>query len=155
RWVRAIAAADNRRPIQSCCAGVPYEGWRGRACRRSGQPGGAMQLRADDFGCVPDGRVLESVRVLAGSTRLDVLDGVVRPGDGGKRIAVPGAVDLVTTIATLVRRKDCTGTMEAGSDELNAVLPPHADQFSQRAHRGLRITVEGAGPAGTTLITDV
>src|SRR5262249_12379599 len=62
--------------------------------------GGAMQLRADDFGCVPDGRVLESVRVLAGSTRLDVLDGVVRPGDVGKRIAVPGAVDLVTTIAT-------------------------------------------------------
>jgi hypothetical protein len=51
--------------------------------------GGDMQLRADGFGCVPDGRVLKSVKVLAGSTRLDVLDGTVRPGDVGKRIAVP------------------------------------------------------------------
>jgi hypothetical protein len=114
-----------------------------------------MQLRADDFGCVPDGRVLESVTVLAGSAQLDVAGGALRVGDVGKHIAVPGAVDLVTTIAGLVRRKDCAGTMAARSDELNAVLPPGAEPFSRRAHRGLRITVAGAGPGDATLVTDV
>jgi hypothetical protein len=114
-----------------------------------------MQLRADDFGCVPDGRVLENVRVLAGSTQLDVPGGTLRAGDVGKHIAVPGAVDLVTTIARLVRRKDCAGTMAVGSDVLNAVLPPGAEPFSRRAHRGLRITVAGAGLGGATLVTDV
>ena len=39
-----------------------------------------MQLRADDFGCVPDGRVLDKVAVLADSSQLDVLDGTLRPG---------------------------------------------------------------------------
>ena len=114
-----------------------------------------MQLRADDFGCVPDGRVLESVTVLAGSTQLDVPGGALRAGDVGKHIAVPGAVDLMTTIAGLIRRKDCAGTMAADGDELNAVLPPGAEPFSRRAHRGLRITVDGAGPGGETLVTDV
>src|SRR2546430_13080635 len=90
----------------------------------SGRLGGIMQLRADDFGCVPDGRVLESVEVLAGSTRLDVPGGALRPSDVGKHIAVPGAVDLATTIAGLERRKDCEGTMAAGSVALNTVLPP-------------------------------
>ena len=121
--------------------------------QRPGQLGGAMRLHADDFGCVPDGRVLTSVRVQAGSTRLDVLDGPVRPGDVGKHIAVPGAVDLVTTIAELTRRTDCLGTMTAGSDQLTAVLP-HNQHFEQRVHRGLRITVAGAR-AGATLVTDV
>jgi hypothetical protein len=113
-----------------------------------------MRLHADDFGCVPDGRVLASVRVQAGSARLDVLDGTLRPGDVGKHIAVPGAADLVTTIAELVRRTDCPGTMVAGSDQLAAVLPLN-DRFERRVHRGLRITVAGAGPAGATLVTDV
>jgi hypothetical protein len=114
-----------------------------------------MQLRADDFGCVPDGRVLESVTMLADSTQLDVPGGALRAGDVGKHIAVPGAVDLMTTIVGLIRRKDCAGTMAADSDELNAVLPPGAEPFSRRAHRGLRITVDGAGPGGAPLVTDV
>lgn len=79
-----------------------------------------MQLRADDFGCVPDGRVLERVAVLAGSSQLDVLDGTLRPGDVGQRICVPGGTDLTTTIAKLVGRKDCKATMDAGHDELTA-----------------------------------
>jgi len=94
-----------------------------------------MQLRADDFGCVPDGRVLESVTVLAGSTQLDVPGDALRAGDVGKHIAVPGAVDLKTTIAGLVRRKNCAGTMAADSDELNAVLPPGAEPFARRSPR--------------------
>jgi hypothetical protein len=113
-----------------------------------------MRLYADDFGCVPDGRVLTSVRVRAGSAQLEVLDGTVRPGDVGKHIAVPGAVDLVTTIAGLFRQKEFPGAMTAGSDQLTATLPP-GDGFEQRVQRGLRITVAGAGPAGATLVTDV
>ena len=113
-----------------------------------------MRLYADDFGCLPDGRVLTSVRVRAGSAQLDVLDGTVRPGDVGKHIAVPGAQDLVTTIAGLFRDEEFTGAMTAGSDRLTATLPS-GDAFEQRVQRGLRITVAGAGPAGATLVTDV
>ncbi len=82
-----------------------------------------MQLRADDFGCVPDGRVLDKVAVLACSSQLDVLDGTLRPGDVGQHICVPGGADLTTTIAKLVGRKNCKATMDAGHDELTGGLP--------------------------------
>jgi hypothetical protein len=82
-----------------------------------------MQLRADDFGCVPDGRVLDKVAVLADSSQLDVLDGTLRPGDVGQRICVPGGTGLTTTIAKLVGRRNCKATMDAGHDELTAGLP--------------------------------
>jgi hypothetical protein len=114
----------------------------------------AMQLCADDFGCVPDGRVLDSVQIHAGSTQLDVLDGALLPVDVGKHIAVPGAVDLKTTIAELERRTDCLGTIRAGSNQLDATPRPGGPALDG-AYRGLRITVAGAGPGGRTLVTDV
>jgi hypothetical protein len=82
-----------------------------------------MLLNVDDFGCVPDGRFLEKVSIQAGSTVLGVADGTVRPTDVGKRIAIPGAVDLVATISGLIARKDVASTsMVAGSATLTAVL---------------------------------
>jgi hypothetical protein len=82
-----------------------------------------MQLRADDFGCVPDGRVLDKVAVLAGSSQLDVLDDTLRPGDVGQHICVPGGTELTTTIAKLVGASHCKATMDAGHDELTTGLP--------------------------------
>src|SRR5215471_8985332 len=109
-----------------------------------------MQLHADDFGCIPDGRVLDKVAIAAGSSQLDVLAGALRPGDVGKHISIPGAADLTAIIADLVRRKDCTGSINAGSKELEAYLTAQQG-FFQHVHEGLRITVAGAGPAGTPL----
>jgi hypothetical protein len=115
-----------------------------------------MLLSVDDFGCVPDGRYLKSVSIQADSTVLTVRDGVVRQTDVGKRIAIPGAVDLVATISGLIARKDvASASMVAGSAILTAVLTPQEGFFQRRVHKGLRITVAGAGPAGTTLATDV
>src|SRR4051812_41196062 len=115
-----------------------------------------MLLSVDDFGCVPDGRHLKSVSIQAGSTDLGVADGTVRPTDVGKRIAIPGAVDLVATISALTARKDVASvSMAGGSATLTAVLTPQEGFFQTRVHRGLRITVAGAGPGGATLVTDV
>ena len=115
-----------------------------------------MLLNVDDFGCVPDGRFLEKVSIQAGSTVLGVADGTVRPTDVGKRIAIPGAVDLVATISGLIARKDAASTsMVAGSATLTAVLTPQEGFFQRRVHKGLRITVAGAGLGGATLVTDV
>jgi hypothetical protein len=115
-----------------------------------------MLLSVDDFGCVPDGRYLEKVSIQAGSTVLGVADGTVRPTDVGKRIAVPGAADLVATISGLIARKDVLSTsMVAGGTTLTAVLTAQEGFFQKRVHKGLRITVAGAGPGGTTLVTDV
>jgi hypothetical protein len=115
-----------------------------------------MLLSVDDFGCVPDGRYLEKVSIQAGSTVLGVADGTVRPTDVGKRIAVPGAADLVATISGLIARKDVLSTsMVAGGTTLTAVLTAQEGFFQKRVHKGLRITVAGAGPGGTTFVTDV
>ena len=115
-----------------------------------------MLLNVDDFGCVPDGRYFEKVSIQAGSTVLGVADGTVRPTDVGKRIAIPGAVDLVATISGLIARKDVASTsMVAGSATLTAVLTAQEGFFQRRVHKGLRITVAGAGLGGATLVTDV
>src|SRR5436305_14040824 len=60
-----------------------------------------MELRVDDFGCVPNGRVLERVAIAAGSAVLTSPDGGLRAADVGKNIAIPGGVDLDATIASL------------------------------------------------------
>jgi hypothetical protein len=79
----------------------------------------------------------------------------------GKNIAVPGAVDLVATIAELVDRKDVVDSngnpcaaMTAGDNTLTAQLPP-GQRFSADLHVSLRISVAGAGAAGATLVSDV
>jgi hypothetical protein len=61
-----------------------------------------MALHVDDFGCVPDGRFLEQVSIDADAAALTVSDGLLRAIDVDKNIAIPGAVDLVATIAGLV-----------------------------------------------------
>src|SRR3954452_20062002 len=116
-----------------------------------------MLLSVDDFGCVPDGRYFEQVSIQASSTQLSAAGGGLRPTDVGKRIAVPGAVDLVATISELLLRKDVArASMEADSATLTAVFPQQSGLFFQAGvHEGLRITVAGAGPQGATLVSDV
>jgi hypothetical protein len=115
-----------------------------------------MHLNVDDFGCVPDGRYLERVSIDAGSVELTAEDGTLRGTDVGKQIAIPGAVDLVATIAELLDRKDVEhASMQAGSAVLTAFLTPEDGFFRADLHTGLRITVVGAGEDGATLVSDV
>src|SRR5688500_17604520 len=94
---------------------------RAEMCRRRDSQ--LMDLHVDDFGCVPDGRFLERVSMGAGLAVLDVADGGLRPGDVGKSVAVPGAVDLVTTITGLKDMRIVVGAaMEAESRFLTGTL---------------------------------
>src|SRR6185295_5211625 len=65
-----------------------------------------MILNVNDFGCLPDGRFLERASIKTGSAVLTDADGILRPTDVGKNIAIPGAADLVTTIIRLIDRGD-------------------------------------------------
>ncbi|MGH3821585.1 MAG: hypothetical protein ACRDRA_01880, partial [Pseudonocardiaceae bacterium] len=114
-----------------------------------------MRLHVDDFGCVPDGRVLERVAIAAGSAVLTDPDGNLRETDISKNIAIPGAADLVATIARLVDRKDVEASMTAGQDTLTASFRNASERFRADLHTGHRIVVCGAGPAGQPLLTDV
>jgi hypothetical protein len=85
----------------------------------------AMILIADDHGCKPNGRFLERVTIAAGSVVLIDTDRKLRAIDVGKSIAIPGAVDLVASIAELEVRKDvANASMTAGNNTLMAVFPP-------------------------------
>jgi len=121
-----------------------------------------MALHVNDFGCVPDGRFLEQVSINAGAAALTVSDGLLRAIDVGKNIAIPGATDLVATIAGLVNHlivenaamtigdpTRLTGTLK------NPKRPDVVLTFRDDLHEGMRITVAGAGPAGSTLVSDV
>lgn len=122
-----------------------------------------MILEADEFGCVPDGRFLERASIAAGSAVLTDADSLLRPTDVGKNIAIPGGIDLVTTIARLLEHREVReAKMDAGSTQLTGVLfdpeePAGDDEepFLRRVHVGRRITVAGAGPSGETLVTDI
>jgi hypothetical protein len=121
-----------------------------------------IELNVDDFGCVPDGRVLERVSIDAGSAVLHAPEGSLRATDVGKNIAIPGAADLVATIAlarprelrnaalTLEDPTRLTGTL------FNAQTQKEDTQgLVARVHEGWRITVAGAGPGGETLLTNI
>jgi hypothetical protein len=118
-----------------------------------------MVLFADEFGCVPDGRFLETASIDAGSVLLHEPDGGLRATDVGKNIAIPGAADLEGMIGGLLSRTDVTGKMTAGQPILDATFPPEVPEeerrFRARLHEGQRITVAGAGPGGHMLVTDV
>ena len=65
-----------------------------------------MILNVNDFGCVPDGRFLERASIEASSAVLTDSDGILRPTDVGKNIAIPGAKDLVATIVGLIEHRE-------------------------------------------------
>jgi hypothetical protein len=114
-----------------------------------------MILNADNAGCVPDGRFLERATIAAASAVLTDADGNLRATDLGKNIAIPGAANLVALIAQLVDRKDVANvSMASGSTTLTAPLPP-GQGFRADLNLGQRITVSGAGPGGSTLVSDV
>jgi hypothetical protein len=123
-------------------------------------------ILVDDFGCVPDGRFLERIAIAAGAAVLTDSDGIFRPTDVGKNIAIPGAIDLIATIARLVdHRQVRNAAMDAAGGEprrLTGTLfdpekPAGQDEepFLASVHVGRRITVAGAGPGGSTLVTDI
>ena len=116
-----------------------------------------MILIADDHGCKPNGRFLERVTIAAESVVLTDTDRKLRAIDVGKSIAIPGAVDLVASIAELEVRKNVANasSMTAGNNTLIAVFPPLEQGFRADLNLGQRITVAGAGPGGSTLVSDV
>jgi hypothetical protein len=122
-----------------------------------------MILNVDDFNCAPDGRFLERASIETGSTVLTDLDGVLRPSDVGKNIAIPGAQDLTAKIARLIDRREVRNAkMEAGSNVLTGILfdPTESagqdeEPFLQTSHKDRRITVAGAGTNGETLVTHI
>ncbi|MGH3683518.1 MAG: hypothetical protein ACRDQY_09630 [Pseudonocardiaceae bacterium] len=116
-----------------------------------------MELRVDDFGCVPDGRVLERVTIATDSTVLTSPDGGLRAADVDKNIAIPGAADLDATIASLANRTEVkNASMTAGSNVLTAIFTTDQEErFRKNLHTGRRIVVLGAGPGGQPLLTDV
>ena len=73
----------------------------------------------------------------------------------------PAPFDLVATIAALLDRQTVeNAAMGQGSPRLTGTLlapaPPHNPRpFRSDLHMGLRITVAGAGPGGSTLVSDV
>jgi hypothetical protein len=125
-----------------------------------------MILHVNDFGCVPDGRFLERVSIEAGSVVLTVPNSILRITDVGKNIAIPGAADLVATIARLVDRREVkNASVEAAGEQprrltgtlFNPDRPEdnNEEPFREDLHKGQRITVAGAGPGGTTLVSDI
>jgi hypothetical protein len=120
-----------------------------------------LAVLADDFGCVPDGRFLERVSIGAGSAVLTDHNATLRASDEGKNVAIPGAADLVATIEKLAGRLEVErASMTQGSTVLTGRLydpdDPHKTTIGFRdAHRGMRITVEKAGPQGGTLVSDI
>jgi Right handed beta helix region len=116
-----------------------------------------MELRVDDFGCVPNGRVLERVAIAAGSAVLTSPDGGLRATDVGKNIAIPGGVDLDATIVSLANITEVKNAlMTAGSNVLTAIFTTDQEErFRKSLHTGRRIVVLGAGPGGQPLLTDV
>jgi hypothetical protein len=112
-----------------------------------------MSLKVEDVGGRALGRHLTNVSIAAGSNVLTAEDGVFRTSDVGKLIALPGAVDLVTSLDNFPKPKldiDNAG-MLVESDILTA---PGAG-FAARVHTGMRITVQGAGLEGNTLLSDI
>jgi hypothetical protein len=114
-----------------------------------------VRFNVEDFGLEARGRCLERVSVEANSSTVRVHDGSILAGDIGKQISIPGAVDMDATIVELVEFRRINGAaIVAGDDELTFALEEGADGF-RKVHEGWRITVEGAGAAGTRLVTSV
>jgi hypothetical protein len=119
-------------------------------------------LLANNFGCIPEGRFLRQASIDAGSDILTELDGPLTPADVDKLIAIPGTVELETTIARLIDRQEVKqAEMKKDSDELTGTLVSLNEKNEevietfQPRHVGRRITVAGAGPDGKTLVTDI
>jgi hypothetical protein len=125
-------------------------------------PAGVTQINVEDFGCVPDGRVLERVSIDANSAVLHAPEGGLRPVDVGKNIAIPGAADLDATIALARPREvqNATLTLDDPTRLTGTVANPvdhkvDTQGFVARVHEGWSITVAGAGPGGATLLTTI
>jgi hypothetical protein len=111
-----------------------------------------MILHAEDFGCAADGRWLRQVPIAAGSSVLTVPAGAVLGVDVGASISIPGAADMGATIEKMPDAKKVAGAaIDAGSPLLTV---PSQEPFVPD-HEGWRIVVDGAGPGGSALLTDI
>jgi hypothetical protein len=114
-----------------------------------------MRFNVEDFGCVADGRCLEQVSIEADTSVVSVSDGSVIASEIGKRIAIPGAIDMHATIADHVEFRKIPGArIDADSNELQFALSQQ-NALVPSVHEGWRITVDGAGPDGSRLVSDV
>jgi hypothetical protein len=121
-----------------------------------------IELNVDDFGCVPDGRVLERVSIDADSAVLHAPEGSLRATDVGKNIAIPRAADLVATIALSrpLELRNAALTLDDPTKLTGTLFNPQTQKedpqgLVARVHKDWRITVAGAGPGGETLLTTI
>ena len=62
-----------------------------------------MRFDVEDFGVVADGLCLESVSITAGTNKVHVGDGsIFSAAEVGKRMAIPGAVDMQATVVEVL-----------------------------------------------------
>ena len=114
-----------------------------------------MSLNADDFGCVAAGRWLRGVSIAADSAVMTIPAGAVLGTDVGASVSIPGAADMQATIQSLPESKKVTSVaIGAGSPDLTISLTPSIGRFVG-VHKGWRIVVDGAGPNGQPLVTDI
>jgi hypothetical protein len=109
-------------------------------------------LHAEHFGCAADGQGLRQVSIAAGSSVLTVPAGAVLGVDIGASISIPGGADMDATIQGMPGAKEVVGAaIDAGSPFLTV---PSEKPFVSN-HEGWRIVVDGAGPGGSALLTDI
>jgi hypothetical protein len=114
-----------------------------------------MILNADDFGCVADGRWLRGVSIPAGSAVMALPAGAEMEMEVGASISIPGAADMHSTIEALPGSKEVMSVaIAAGSPDLTVSLTTLTGRFVG-VHEGWRIAVDGAGPNGQPLVTDI
>jgi hypothetical protein len=113
-------------------------------------------IDADDLGCVADGRWLREVSISAGSPAVTVPAGAVLAGDVDASITIPGAADMETTIELLPGAKTVVNTAIEPGDPTTLTVTLTGDEgpFVPK-HEGWRIVVDGAGPNGLPLLTDI
>ncbi len=108
-----------------------------------------MGFVVEDFGCVADGRCLERVSITADTAVVTVADGSIISTEVGKRIAIPGAIDMEATIAKLDPMREITNaTIGPGEAILVAAFDearPHCRTADTRVG-GSRS--KGLAPAG-------
>jgi hypothetical protein len=124
---------------------------------RSSEGESPMILNADDFGCVPDGRWVRGVSISAGSAVMAIPSGAVSGTDVGAAVSVPGAADMQPTIVSLPNSKKVTSVaiaLDPFPDRLTINLTESDERFVG-AHKGWRITIDGAGPNGLPHVTDI
>jgi hypothetical protein len=100
---------------------------------------------------------LRGVSISADSAVMAVPSGAVLGTDVGASVSIPGAADMQATIQSLPNSKKVTSVaiaLDPSPDHLTVNLTKPNERFVG-AHKGWRITIDGAGPNGLPHVTDI